>query len=207
MIDIDDSDIVATRHATDGRFVLFSAAGVLPGWPLRFWGVIADTGSDGHGLLVRLDAMLACDGWTVPQLLAIVHARLVAEQARFADVATAAAIAGLDRALAVYADVPAALLPAVSFEPGDQPSPYRWTIARCGPFTLPLCPDPESCGEGVTPEQVLLILDQMLLEWSQQAPYLRRVWTLRQAVRDALAAELVRIATVRRRAASASPSV
>ena len=151
MIDLDPREIIATRHADDGRFVIFSSAGVTAGWPLPFWGVVADTGSDGHGLLVRLDAMVACDGWTVPQLLTVVHARLAAEHARSADGAAGAALACLDQALAVYADVPAASSPAVTFEPGDPASPYPWTVARCGPFTLPLCPDPESRGEGVTP--------------------------------------------------------
>jgi hypothetical protein len=35
MIGIDPREIAETRHATDGRFVIFSSAGALPGWPLR----------------------------------------------------------------------------------------------------------------------------------------------------------------------------
>jgi hypothetical protein len=206
VIDLGPREIIATRHTDDGRFVIFSSAGVTAGWPLPFWGVIADTGADGHGLLVRLDAMVACDGWTVPQLLTVVHARLVAEQARFAAGSTEAAIACLDRALAVYADVSAASSPAVTFEPGDPASPYPCTVARCGPFALPLCPDPESRGEGVTPEQLLIILDQMLLEWSRHAPYIRRVWALRKAVKEALVAEVARVEAARARSPAAGLS-
>ena len=87
--------------------------------------------------------------------------------------------------------------PAVGFEPGDPASPYAWSVARCGSFALPLCPDPESCGEGITPEQLLITLDQMLLEWSRTAPYIQRVWTLRRAVKGALAAEVERVRAAR----------
>jgi hypothetical protein len=206
VIDLDPREVIATRHATDGRFVIFSSAGVTVGWSLPFWGVIADTGSDGHGLLVRLDAMVACDGWTVPQLLGIVRARLVAERERSPDVTTEAALACLGSALDVYKDVPASGSSPVSFEPGDPASPYPWTVARCGPFALPLCPDPESRGEGITPEQLLIVLDQMLFEWSREAPYIRRVWTLRRAVKGALAAEVARVQATRAGSSAAGPS-
>jgi hypothetical protein len=199
MIDLDPREIIATRHTDDGRFVIFSSAGVTAGWPLPFWGVIADTGSDGHGLLVRLDAMVACDGWTVPQLLSVVRTRLADEHARSADPAAGAAVVCLDQALAVYQGIPAATAPAVSFERGGPASPYPWGTARCGPFTLPLCPDPESLGEGVSPEQLLLVLDQTLLEWSRTAPYIQRVWTIRKAVKGALAAEVARVQVTRAR--------
>jgi hypothetical protein len=197
VIDLDPREVIATRRASDGRFVIFSSAGVTAGWPLPFWGVVADTGADGHGLLVRLDAMVACDGWTVPQLLGVVRARLAAEHARSADAAAGAAVACLNQALAVYEGVPAAVSPAVGFEPSGLASPFAWGVARCGPFTLPLCPDPESRGEGITPEQLLITIDQMLLEWSRAAPYVRRVWTLRKAVKGALAAEVARVQAAR----------
>ena len=92
--------------------MLFTSADELPGWPLRFWCVMADTGVDGRGLLVRPDTTLACDGWTVPELPNVVHARPVAKQARFAAGSTAAAIAYLECALTVYANLPAASPPA-----------------------------------------------------------------------------------------------
>jgi hypothetical protein len=65
LIDFDPLEVVTTRRASDGRFVIFSSAGVTVSWPLPFWGG-ADTAGDGHGLLVRLDAVVAYDGWTVP---------------------------------------------------------------------------------------------------------------------------------------------
>jgi hypothetical protein len=116
-IDLDPREIIATRHTEDGRFVIFSSAGVTAGWPLR------------HGLLVRLDAMVACDGWTVQQLLGVVQARLAAEKARSAHAAAGVALAFLDSALAVYKSVSASASPAVSFELGDPASPYQPSVS------------------------------------------------------------------------------
>lgn len=79
-------------------------------------------------------------------------------------------------------------------------------MAKCGAFSLPLCPDPESHDEGITPEQLLIILDQTLLEWSRKAPYIRRVWTLRKAVKDALVAEAARVQAARARSPAAGTS-
>jgi hypothetical protein len=43
-------------------------------------------------------------------------------------------------------------------------------------------------GEGITPEQLLIVPDQkMLFEWSRTAPYVRPVWTLHQVVKGAVA--------------------
>jgi hypothetical protein len=70
MIDINDTDIVVTRRASDGRFVIFASTDVKPDWPLRWRTVVADTGGDGFGFLVRLDKDAAPEGWTARQLLA-----------------------------------------------------------------------------------------------------------------------------------------
>ncbi|GAB0115738.1 hypothetical protein [Acidisoma sp. C75] len=194
MIEIEPEDIVATRLASDGRFLIFLSYGVTPGWPLKFWGVVADTGSDGHGMLVRLDAMVACDGWTLPQLLKVARARLAAERERAGDSAREAesAVVYLDRALAVYANLPVSMSAEVTFEAGEAPSPYPWTVARFGEFDLPLCPDHVGREEGITPEQLLIVMDQMLEDWTRAAPQLRKAWELRAAVRGALAAEVLR---------------
>ena len=191
MIDINEADVVITRRTSTGRTVLFTSTDVQPGWPLRWWGVIADTGGDGFGLLVRRDEGAAPEGWTARQLLAVARARMAAENRRHSSPATAAAIAHLDLAGAgrrVARDDP------VTFEPGGEPSPYPWTVARCGEFHLPLCPDPEGLEEGITPEQLLIILDQLLHDATGAFPHARELWARRRHVAAALAAEVRRLA-------------
>ena len=199
MIDVSDSDIVLTRHTGDGRFVLFTSTDVRPGWPLRWWGAVADTGGDGFGLLVRIDRNAAPDGWTARQLLAVAHARMSAEVGRLPSAVTLAAVASLDRATASLAGMfaPPAADDPVTFEPSDVASPYAWTVARRGEFRLPLCPDPESRGEGIAPEQLLIVLDQLLHDAANARPHERALWTCRRHVAAALAAEVRRVAAAR----------
>jgi hypothetical protein len=190
MIDVNESFIVITRRTSTGRTVLFTSTDVLPGWPIRWWGAIADTGGDGFGLLVRRDEGAAPEGWTARQLLAVARARMVAANRRRSSPATAAAITRLDLAGAgcrIARDDP------VTFEPAGVASPYPWTIARCGEFHLPLCPDPEGLEEGITPEQLLIVLDQLLHDATGTFPHARDVWACRRHVAAALAAEVRRV--------------
>jgi hypothetical protein len=163
MLDIDPDDIVLTRRTADGRFAIFTSTDARPGWKLRWWG--ADTGGDGFGFLARLDTDAAPADWTARQLLAVVQARMSAEAARLPSAITHAAVASLDQAAAILAGVaekPATHEP-VRFAPlGGEPSPYPWTVAQRGDFHLSLCPDPESFGEGIAPEQLLIVLDQLV---------------------------------------------
>jgi hypothetical protein len=199
MIDINDADIVITRRTADARFVIFTSTDVQPGCPLRWWTAVADTGGDGFGVPIRLDKTAAPSGWTARQLLAVVRARMVAESERQSCAITLAVIASLDlaatggwdRAGQVARDDP------VAFSPSGEASPYRWTVARCGLFHLPLCPDPESRGEGITPEQLLIILDQLLHDASRAFPHARPLWACRRHVAAALKAEAQRVAAVR----------
>jgi hypothetical protein len=196
MIDISPTDIVLTRQATNGRFVIFTRTDVRPTWPLRWWGVVADTGGDAFGLLVRLNGLAAPEGWTARQLLAVARARAAAEYERSATAPAVAALECLDKAVAAIgkpawpteADAP------VEFERGDPQSPYAWTVARCGAFWLPLCPDPLGTGDGIAPEQVLIVLDQLLLNATRAFPHSRALWTTRRQVAGALAAEVRRAA-------------
>jgi hypothetical protein len=199
MIDINDADIVATRHTADGRFVIFTSTDVQPGWPLRWWTAVADTGGDGFGIPVRLDGAAAPAGWTARQLLAVTRARMLAESERQSRAITAAAIASLDLATAAgWGRVePVARDDPVAFATGDGASPYAWTVARCGELHLPLCPDPESRGEGVTPEQLLIILDQLLHDACCAFPQARPLWACRRHVAAALKAEARRVAATR----------
>ena len=196
MIDISPADIVLTRQATTGRFVIFTSTDVRPTWPLRWWGVVADTGGDGFGLLVRLNGLAAPEGWTTRQLLAVARARAAEECERRATDLAVAVLECTDKAVAAFGKpaLPTEADAPVEFERGDQPSPYSWTVARCGAFRLPLCPDPPGQGDGIAPEQLLIILDQLLLDATRAIPHSRALWVTRRHVAGALAAEALRAA-------------
>jgi hypothetical protein len=199
VIDISEADIVLTRRAGDGRFVIFTSTDVRPSWPLPWWGAVADTGGDGFGLLARIDEVAAPAGWTARQLLVVARARLAAEADRQANEATVAALECLDHAAAAFREPvgPADAGEPVTFEQGNAPSPYPWTVACCGAFRLQLCPDPEGLGEGITPEQLLIILDQLLHDAARAYPHARALWVCRRYVGGALAAEARRAAAAR----------
>ncbi len=130
MIDISKADIVTARQTADGRFVIFTSTDVQPGWPLPWWGAVADTGGDGHGLLVRVDAVSAPAGWTARQLLLVARRRMSAEMARSSMDATAAAAAALDRAARrkwERATPDPVIDGGVAFHAGPEPSPYPWS--------------------------------------------------------------------------------
>jgi hypothetical protein len=194
MIDVNESDIVIARRTSRGRTVLFTSTDVLPDWPIRWWGVIADTGGDGFGLLVRLHTSAAPEGWTARQLLAVAQARMAAENQRRPSAASVAAIAHLDLASTRCRHSARRLArdDPVAFELGGEPSPYPWTVARCGEFHLPLCPDAAGLEEGITPEQLLIILDQLLHDATRAFPQARDVWACRRHIATALAAEVRR---------------
>jgi hypothetical protein len=200
MIDFDEKSIVSVRRtADDERFALFSNADVLSFWGQKFWTVVLDIGGDGFGLPVRYGTVCtAPSGWTLRQLICVVQARMAAEYARAPASSALAALEALGRAIKQMPEGER-LGNGVSFEPGGSlpASPYRWTVARCGDLALPLCPDPESRQEGITPESVLIVLDEALKEWSEKAPYLRHLWSCRNAIREALAAEILRVRIVR----------
>jgi hypothetical protein len=206
MIGIDDKDVVAVRRTTDdGRFALFTNTDVLPHWGQRFWGVVLDTGADGLGILVRYGTVSgAPSGWTLRQLLCVAQARMALEHARAPEGGALAVLEALGRAVR---QMPSgeALGSGIEFGRGGHASPYAWAVARAGDQVLPLCPDPQSRGEGVTPEQVIIVVDEALRDWCERAPYLRRLWACRNAVRDALAAEIRRVRGARGETPDALP--
>ncbi len=198
MIDFDETSIVAVRRTGDGeRFVIFTDADVLPFWEQRFWTAVLDTGGDGFGLPVRYGTVCSApSGWTLRQLICVVQARMVAEHARMPEAGAAAVLEALDRAIR-HMSAAEPLGNGIDFEPGWQDSPYPWTLARAGDLCLRLCADPASREDGITPEQVLIVVDEALRDWSNRAPYLRRLWECRSAIRDALAAEVRRVRQAR----------
>jgi hypothetical protein len=203
MIDFDEKDLVATRRTADGeRFALFLRTDVLPFWGQKFWTAVLDTGGDGFGLPVRYGtACSAPSGWTLRQLIGVVQARMILEHARMPDAGGLAVLEALDQAVR-HMPEGEPLGGGVSFEPGWQDSPYRWTLARAGDLCLRLCADPASREDGVAPEQVLIVVDEALRDWTDRARHIRLLWNVRNAVRDALAAEIKRVRIARGEAAT-----
>jgi len=200
MIDISPSDVFLTRHASDGRFVLFTRTDVRPGWPLPWWGAVADTRGDGFGLLARIDGLAAPEGWTTRQLLTVARARGAVECGGRATLAAATVQQCLDRAVAAFKEPTGpseADATLVTLESDGRPSPYPWTIARCGPFELPLCPDPDGAEEGITLEQLLIIVDQLLHDATRAYPHAAPVWICRRHMAAALVAKVGRAAVAR----------
>ncbi len=190
MANFTSRDTIAVRRAGGGRSVTFVATDLIPGRPLRLWAVLAETGTAGCGQLIRLGILGANDGWSVTQLLAVTQARLAAEHARTGTATAGTMVRCLDRAISAHREAldDASNSPVV-FEPGDAVSPYPWTIARCGRFSIALCPNAEGVGDGVTHEQLLVALDLALSAWLPVTPWRRRAWETRRAVREALTIE------------------
>ncbi len=198
MIDIDETSIAAGRRTADGeRFALFSGAGVQAFWGQKFWVAVLDTGGDGFGLPVRYGTVCtAPSGWSLRQLICIAQARAALEYARVPEGGALEVLQALGRAIRLLqANEP--LGNGIDFGPGALATPYRWTVARCGDLAIELCPDPESRDEGIVPEQLLIVADEALRDWAERAPYISRLWTCRNAVREALAAEIRRVRLAR----------
>jgi hypothetical protein len=200
VIAVRDEDVVLTRHTADGRFLLFTSTDVRTEWFLPWWGVVVDTGADGYGMLVRLDEHAAPAGWTAQQLLLVARRRLAAECERLPSPEVRDAVAALDRAASVMTErisAPSDGNWGVAFRQGGTPSPYPWCVAGHSGFDIPLCPDPESRDEGVSPEQLLVALDQLLHDAARALPYRADVWQARGHVTAALAAEVRRLSAIR----------
>ncbi|MGE4480869.1 hypothetical protein [Acidocella sp.] len=199
MIDFDETSIVAVRRTWDGeRFALFTNADMQAFWEQKFWTVVLDTGGDGFGLPVRYGTVSSApSGWSLRELLCIAQARAALEYARVPEGGALEVLEALGKAIRLLPPGDAMGGDGVGFAPGGQASPYRWTVARCGDLSIELCPDPESRDEGITPEQFLIIADEALRDWAERAPYISRLWTCRNAVREALAAEIRRVRTAR----------
>ena len=191
MIDLSERDILLVRRGADERFVIFTTTDVQPGWPLPWWVAVLDTGGDGIGVPVRLDASAAPDGWTAAQLIEVALARARAE-------AMAGGEANLRAAASLVLHLAAALRSAkpsqgampcdpVTFEAGPEPSPFSWAVARCDGHALPFAPDAGGVGEGITLVQVLIVLDQLLHDGVTARPYEAWLWHTKRHVVAALA--------------------
>ena len=196
MIDLDDRDILLTRRDAAGRFVIFTITDVQPSWPVPWWVVVLDTGGDGIGVPVRIDRTAAPDGWTALQLIEVAIARAEAEVAagRARNMCDMRAVAALMIHLAAalraarQSPVSAGAAEPVGFEAGSDSSRFGWTVARCGGHALPFCPDAGGVGEGVTLEQVLIVLDQLFQDGVVGRSLEAWLWRAKRHVALALAA-------------------
>ncbi|WBO58045.1 MULTISPECIES: hypothetical protein [unclassified Acidocella] len=187
-------DNVAWRTTSAGRNVALLTTDLIPGRPLRLWGAAVET-SDG-GAFVRLAKLGPYDGWSIGQLLAVALARFEAEQAHSGEAVVAEIVRHLDRAAAMHREPQDGwAVPPVSFEPappGSPASPFPWSLARAGRFSIQMCPDAEARQRGVSPEQLLLLIELALSSWLPVTPWRRTCWQARRAVRVALALEAER---------------
>ena len=187
-------DNVAWHATSTGRNVVLIATNLLPGRPLRLWGAAVEI-ADG-GVFIRLAISGPFDGWSVSQLLSVALARFEAELAHSGEPALAEIVRHLEHATAVHREPQERdSVPPVSFEPappGGVASPFPWTVARAGQFSIALCPDAEARQRGVTPEQFLAVIEMALTSWLPVTPWRRSCWETRRAVRAALALEVER---------------
>ncbi len=189
-------DVIAQRVTSDGRAVTYLSTAAIPGKPPRLWGVLAETGgeADGGAAFIRLGLRGGRDGWSVTQLIMVAQARFAVEFARSGAPEAEANFLRLGDALSLYREPLTAnsILP-VTFEPGAEVSPYPWTRAQAGLFSIDMCPDVSGHGAGLTAEQLLATLELALSAWLPITPWRRRCWQTLRAIREALALEAKRV--------------
>lgn len=195
MIDLDDADIVRRCQTMDGRFLLFHRVDLPPTAILPWSGVVLDIGGDGIGLSVRLDPVP--DSWAACDLLRVALERAKAEEGRRLGPLVVETVQHLMLALKAEEKRLGTAANRVRFQPGPMPSAYPWTEVALGPHILCLCSDPESRDEGVSPEQVLMVLDQMLGDADSLQAQQHWLGIARDHVLAALTAERRRVAHLR----------
>lgn len=179
MIDINPVDVVAECRDATNRFVIFTRTDRPVNFPLPWFGVCLDTGGDGQGILVRPTIRDPGDGWTAIELLYIAQRRSVAEHEAGANCSDC--MRSLDFA-ARFHDRNTPSGDALRFRHGPEHSPFPWTIVSCRGHELSFSADPSGQGEGVTLEQLLIVIERLHQDWAQ-APS-----RAREAISSAMAA-------------------
>jgi hypothetical protein len=198
MIDLSDSDLVHRLETTDGRFLLFHRVDLKPESALPWSGVVVDVGGDGFGIAVSLDPDPSGEAWSGLDLLTVALARAEAEQTRRLGPLVADVADHLVRAVACERQrQDGQETAAIDFVPGILPSPYPWGEVWRGPHVLPFCPDPEGRNEGITPEQLLLVLRQIYADATVPPGQQRLRGRIVDHLGRALEAERRRVARVR----------
>ncbi|MHB1313012.1 MAG: hypothetical protein ACYC3L_13435 [Gemmatimonadaceae bacterium] len=170
MIHIDNDDVVGVAHDLTGRFVVFHKTDLPSGFPMPWWAACLDTGGDGVGILVRPTVAGAGDGWTAAELLHVAVSRAFAEvNAR----KRRAACAGfLSLALRAHGDK--ADFASVTFSRGADRTSLPWLVASVRGHDLVFSADAEGKAEGITLDQMLVVLDRLHRDWRNAPPAARR---------------------------------
>jgi len=198
MIHINDEDIVLRRDTSDGRFLLFTRTDLPAGCTLPWSGVMIDTGGDAHGLSVRLDPDPTGEAWSAGILLHAALARAKAEEER--RLAPLAVEIGHHLHLALGAErrrLGGDPTGGISLGTGAPGSVYPWTVAIHGRHHLPLSGDAEGREDGVTMEQLLMVLEQIFTDAAVPTAQQRWLTISRDHLMAAIVAERRRVQHLR----------
>lgn len=195
MIDIPADAIVLEQRSSDGRFILFTNTDRPADFPIPWNGACLDTLGDAHGILLRCREGDSPDGWAPAELLAVLEERARAEYARRPAPLADRVQTLVERAHRLEAQRQPNPRP-VDFRSGAAGADYLWTDAYVGDLRLSLCPDAVSRGEGVSPEQLLMVLLQFYMDLTRTPPADRTLLSIRLAVSRALDTERRRLAVV-----------
>jgi len=171
LIDISDEAIVSERRASNGRFVLFCDTDLPENFLIPWWSVMADIGGDGAAVLVRLDERQGGEGFTAVGLIRIALTITEAGVAQRSPILAGEILRHLRKALEAELRRRGALPEGEPLRIEAAPTPgFPRLHAECGDGGLALSADPSGREEGVTLEQVLIMLDQLYLDASRRLP-------------------------------------
>lgn len=195
MIDVAAEAIVLQLRSSDGRFVLFTNSDRPADFPIPWNGVCLDMRGDAHGILLRCRDGDGPDGWSPAELLAILDERARAEFNRRPAPLADRVQTLVEHALRLEAQRQPGPRP-VEFRSGVEPADYLWTEASIADMRLPLCPDAVSRGEGVSPEQLLMVLHQFYQDLTRTSSVDRSLLSIGLSVSRALDTERRRLAVL-----------
>lgn len=171
MIDISDDEIVVERRTEKGRFVLFCETDLPNDSLIPWWSVVMDIGGDGAAILVRLDERQADQGFTAVALIRIALVIGEADNERRPSVLAGECLRHLRKALEAELQRREGLAEAETLHLDRESSHgFAWVHAEYGDGGMTLSADPSGNEEGVTLEQLLIVLDQLYLDASRRLP-------------------------------------
>ena len=205
MTDAPHPDVVALRRDRAERYALFLRTNLPPRSVLPWWLARLDHGSGKvRTIRVRLDEHAGRDDcWTARDLAHLLALRQQAEAKRRPGpmpLQSAYHLLELSKVLDARSGVAAA--PQILLLPGAAPSPYAWAVAMLGDQEdnrILLCPDPLGRQEGVSPELLLHVLDQLLADAALAFPADAVLGLASSHATTALRCEVARLAHQRRR--------
>jgi hypothetical protein len=184
-----------TRHARPHAPIFYEPAPSIAA-ALGWRAVTLDGGELTDTIQVRLDEQddFGAAAWTARDILRAALARQLAEVARSGDVMASRSASHLSSALVSLQRRPGLPpAPTITLAPGPTSSAYFWTAASLpGAGSILLCPGP--CGgEGVSPELLLQVLDQLLTDAVHGIRADRHLRAAARQVGAALQQEILRV--------------